>query len=71
MGMHYPTSLVPALRAPGGGQDYCLLSAVQRQNKRIVSATVSLDSLLLLLTLVGILSPEADFMTWVLLSCRC
>lgn len=69
MGTCYPTSLVAALRAPGGGQDPCLVSAVQRQNKRIVSATVCLNPLLLLLTLVDILSPEAVFMTRALLSC--
>lgn len=50
------------------GQNPCLLSATQRQNKRIVFATENLNPLFLILIVVGILGPEAGFMTRALLS---
>lgn len=69
MGMCYPSSLVLMLVAPIVGQDLCLLSAAQKQNKSIVSAARSLNPTLLVLILLGILSPVADFVTRVPSAC--
>lgn len=68
MGVCYPSSLVLMLIAPSVGQDLCLPSAAQKQN-RIVSAARSLNPTLLLLIFLGILSPVTYFVTRVLSAC--
>lgn len=69
MSVHYASSLLLVLKAPVVGQDLCLLSAIQRQNKRIASVAASLNPTLLVIILLGILNPEADFVTQALLYC--
>lgn len=69
MGVCYPSSLVLMLIAPSVGQDLCLPTAAQKQNRRIVSAARSLNPTLLLLIFLGILIPVTYFVTRVLSAC--